>query len=253
MPSTLFAARAVPIRHAVLLVATALALFAVPSTASAAADPNFIANIGSDPGPAITAGTALTVDSAGNTYVADSENRIVVMNPAGERIHMFGTPAYPGRSSALAVAPDGTLWISDRAWGRIYHVDADGNLLRQFNSSDGQFSAPQGIAVDQNGNVYFSETDNGRVTEMDPNGTILAHWGAPGQFSSLQGIAIDPDGSHIYTADQGASRIQKMDRSGNILWTAGSQGNAPGQLLQIQSIAVAGDGSVYTAEYGTNH
>src|SRR5689334_9698404 len=101
MPSTLFAARAVPIRHAVLLIATALTLFALTSTASAATDPNFLGSIGTNPGPAITAGAALTVDSAGNTYVADSDNRIIVMNPAGQRIHMFGTPVYPGRSSAL--------------------------------------------------------------------------------------------------------------------------------------------------------
>src|SRR5690349_5379514 len=139
MPSTRVAAGAATIRHAVTLFATALALCAVPSTAAAATDPNYLGAIGSDDGPAITAGAALTVDSSGNTYVADSENRIVVMNPAGQRIRMFGTPAYPGRSSALAVAPDGTIWITDRPFGHIYHVDANGNLLKQWNSSDGQF------------------------------------------------------------------------------------------------------------------
>src|SRR4051794_41157848 len=173
MPSTRIAAGAASIRHAVTLVATVLALVAVPSTAAAATDPSFLAAIGTDSGPGIQRGVSVAVDSSGNSYVIDNDNRIVVMNPAGQLIRVLGMPIYPGRGTTIAVAPDGSLYITDFPFARVYHLDANGNLLGIVGgqgTGDGTYDHPQGIAVDASGNVYVSDQTRSVITEWDASG-----------------------------------------------------------------------------------
>ena len=68
-----------------------------------------------------------------------------------------------------------------------------------FGSGDGQFSSPQGIAVDSSGNVYVTDTQNNRIQKFDSSDTFLTKWGSFGtgniQFDSPQGIAIDSSGN----------------------------------------------------------
>jgi DNA-binding beta-propeller fold protein YncE len=87
-------------------------------------------------------------------------------------------------------------------------------------SGDGQFKAPEGIAVADDGTIYIADTENHRVQRFDANGRFLAKWGAKGlgdgQFDSPGGIALDKEG-HIYIADSFNHRIQKFDKSGKFL------------------------------------
>src|SRR4051794_37489893 len=173
MPSTRTAARAALIRHAVVLAAAALALVAAPSAAFAAGDPNYLGAIGADSGPGIQRGASVAVDSSGNTYVIDNDNRIVVMNPAGELVRVIGMPIYPGRGTSIAVAPDGSLYITDFPFSRVYHLDANGNLIGIVGgqgTGDGTYDHPQGIAVDASGNVYVSDQTRSVITEWDASG-----------------------------------------------------------------------------------
>jgi len=152
----------------------------------------------------------LAVDSAGDIYVADTNNaRIEKFSPGG-----------------LVIASIGTK----------------GNAA-------GQFGEPNGIAIDRAGNIYVAEGSNHRVQKLAPDGTSLGVWKGPAPgFYGPRRIAIGPDDS-VYVVDQGHNRIVKFNQDGQALVTWGSSGSGDGQFKDPTSVAVdATTNKVYVAD-----
>ncbi|PYE61985.1 DNA-binding beta-propeller fold protein YncE, partial [Aneurinibacillus soli] len=121
-----------------------------------------------------------------------------------------------------------------------------------YGSGDGQFSYPQGIAVDSSGNVYVADTNNNRIEKFDSSGTYVTKWGSygsgDGQFQYPQGVAVDSSGN-VYVLDSSNNRIQKFDSSGTYVTKWGSYGSGDGQFRYPQVIAVDSSGNVYVEDY----
>lgn len=86
--------------------------------------------------------------------------------------------------------------------------------------ADGQFSNPNGIAVDASGNVYVADSRNERIQKFNSNGTFITKWGSTGsldgQFLSPMGISVDASGN-VYVADTYNERIQKFSSNGEFI------------------------------------
>jgi DNA-binding beta-propeller fold protein YncE len=118
----------------------------------------------------------VTVDDAGNFYVADSNNgRLVVFDPSGQQLAVVRR----GPAAGDLGMPRGTA-IDDR--GRVYVVDTTGQTVKVYHSikqgditpayigqfgvegtTDGAFGFPNGIAVDTRARVYVADWNNNRV------------------------------------------------------------------------------------------
>jgi tripartite motif-containing protein 71 len=85
-----------------------------------------------------------------------------------------------------------------------------------YGTGDGQFSGPEGIAVDSVGNVYVADTGNNRVQKFTSNGDYITQWGS---FSPY-GIAID-SGDNVYVT---GSVVSKFTSSGTLLTQWGTGG-----------------------------
>ncbi|HXJ43906.1 MAG TPA: hypothetical protein VNH18_31765, partial [Bryobacteraceae bacterium] len=129
---------------------------------------------------------------------------------------------------------------------------------------------PSAVAVDAAGNVYISDTDDSRIRLVDGSGVITTFAGIGGAFfagdggqaahaaiSDARGLAIDAAGN-VYLADQGNSRVRKIDVSGVITTIAGNghlQYVGDGALatatsLDPRSVAVDTSGNLYIADEG---
>ena len=123
-------------------------------------------------------------------------------------------------------------------------------------SGDGQFSYPQGVAVNAAGNIYVADSGNHRIQKFDSSGSFLAKWGSQGsgdgQFSYPEGVAVDASGN-VYVTDPGNRfspnlRIQKFDSSGSFLAKWDSE-PGDGNLPHPAGIAVDdATGNVYVAD-----
>lgn len=137
--------------------------------------------------------TGLAMDSAGNLYVADTDNHVIRKIAAGSQV-------------ITTVAGNGTGGFSgDRGpatKAQLYH--------------------PKGVAVDAAGNLYIADTGNSRIREVLANGTIftiagtgaLKYGGDGGLATAAQlqfpaGVAVDAAG-HVYIADTGNSAIRML-------------------------------------------
>lgn len=144
--------------------------------------------------------TGITVDAAGNAYVADSNNFTVrKITPAGAVATLAGTPGQSG------YADEGTAL----------------------------FGCPSGVAVDSSGNVYVADSVNHTIRKVTSGGVVTTFAGIPGQpgyadgpcsaaqFNTPTGIAVDSSGN-VYVADTGNNTIRKVTAAGVVTTLAGN-------------------------------
>ncbi len=186
--------------------------------------------------------------------------------------------------SVVAVAPDGSLYITDEYNHRIRRVGTDGivttvagNGTAGYGGDGGPATAaslnyPGGIAVVSDGSFYFTDWHNHRVRRVGTDGIVTTVAGTGGYGSSGDGgpatqatlqdpwsVALGPDGS-LYIADQSVPRLRRIGPDGVINTVAGggtpASGNGDGGPATLASmtgasfVAVAPDGRVFFADYG---
>ena len=136
----------------------------------------------------------VTVDLAGNVYVADSANSAIrKITPAGLVTTFAGTAGVPG------------------------NVDGTGSAAR--------LSALKAITIDTNGTLLVAEYN--QIRKITPAGFVTTL--ATG-FDALSSLAVDRAGN-VYAVNSGASLIKKITPSGAVTTFAGttttSNGIAP--------------------------
>jgi sugar lactone lactonase YvrE len=162
---------------------------------------------------------ALAMDKAGNLFIADTaNNRIrkidtkgIVSTIAGTGEHKDtgdGGPALEAgiRSmDAIAVSPDGELYIVGFNTHRIRKITKDGKIVTiagtgyQGYFGDGgpatkaMLKQPTAVAFDSKGNMYISDMGNNRIRKVDNKG-IISTFAGTGTF----GWAHDGETVEIY-------------------------------------------------------
>jgi DNA-binding beta-propeller fold protein YncE len=164
---------------------------------------------------------------------------------------------------AIAPASDGSLYVADSMNHRIQHLDANGNLIREWgtygsidqgNAPGGTFNEPWGVAVGPDGSVYVADTWNHRVQKFTPDGTFLTMWGAPISDSTAaisfygpRAIAINAQGE-VFVSDTGNKRILVFTAEGVPITQFGAPGAGEGQLDEPVGLAIDDLGRVYVAD-----
>ncbi|MDH3272102.1 MAG: 6-bladed beta-propeller [Gemmatimonadota bacterium] len=138
---------------------------------------------------------------------AGTQPRDLVGNRGGEP----GELRYPG---FVAVAPDGTLYVTDQMNFRVQAFGPDGSFLRQIGSigrTPGSFSRPKGVAVDSEGHLYVADALFNNVQVFDADGRLLLVFGRIGAGAGdlYLPLGMQVDGANrIYIADRYNNRIQ---------------------------------------------
>jgi NHL repeat len=180
-----------------------------------------------DGGPATAAQLnnpqGITIDAAGNLYIAESVGRRVrKVSPEGiiSTVAGGGTAAVTEGARAteialgalwgLAVDGAGNLFIGDRTLNRILKMSPAGLISIAVGSGKAGFSGdggpatqaeinlPRNMVADQAGSLYFADANNHRVRKVSPEGIITtvagsgpAGAGVPGAFSGDGGPATE--------------------------------------------------------------
>lgn len=180
----------------------------------------------------------------------------------------------------VAVAPDGSIYVSDTGNDRVQKFTPSGQFLLEFGRpvpekkmdlpdltkpapAGGLFNGPTGITVDSGGNVYVADRWNHRVQKFDSEGRFLLQWrGAEwkgagvrpevaepwqGGFFGPQDVAVGKDGS-IFVSDTGRKRIMKFTPEGRFVLGWGGEGDGPGRFMEPVGLAVSDEGEVYVAD-----
>ena len=204
--------------------------------------------------------SGVTVDPAGNLYIADRfNNRIRKVDPSGIITTVAGTgmagfseDGGPATSASLnspsgvAVDTTGTLYIADTRNNRIRRISPGGIITTVAGGGSTVFPdigdggpatsarllGPNDVAVDAAGNLYIAGESrirkvslDGIITTAAGNGTFgFSGDGGPATSASLnspEGVAVDTAGN-FYIADTFNHRIRKVSSDGIIITVAGN-------------------------------
>ncbi len=198
--------------------------------------------------------SGVTVNPAGNLYIADTENERIrfVQNGNISTIVGNGGFGYAGDGgSAIGAQLNNPTNIALDSKGNLYIADSDNSVIRMV-STDGtintvaglvcsesqttlcgpgylgdggqatvaQLNVPLGVAVDNAGNIYIADTGNNVLRKVTTDGvinTIATNL----RLQHPAGLAMDSAGN-LYIADTNNNRIMKLAPSGAISLVAGN-------------------------------
>ena len=202
--------------------------------------------VGSGPTPSFSPGTqstlpvaglnqpfGVTVDAAGNIYIADDGNsRVVKIAAIGGTQSTAGT----GLSNPHSVAVDGAgnVYIADYA--NVYKVSANGSSQTTVAATG--LTNPCGVAVDGAGNLYIANCGGSSnfVVEVHEDGS--AQTTAVSGLYLTDGVAVD-GANNVYIADTGNNRVVKVSATGaqNTVFTG-----------EADDVVVDSAGTIYVAQ-----
>lgn len=200
-------------------------------------------------------GRVVAAGVAGAAIAASITGFAVIGNGRGVQVRVLGplqSTVQPVRPGALAVAPDGAIYVADPQLNEILERRHDGGFVvvagtgRAGFSGDGGPAAkaalndPSGMAVGPDGTLYFADQLNQRVRAIGPDGTIRTVAGGGSVFASgfvragtpalspvfsPSDVAFGPDGRlYIATGEQ----VLRLDANGTLAPVVGAAGRFGG-------------------------
>ena len=224
-----------------------------------------------DGGPATSARldypTGLAIDSAGNLFIADSDNDVIreVIKSTGKisTVAGNGTSGYGGDGGratsaklhdpySVALDSAGDLFIADTLNHVVREVVASTKNIKTFagkgtpgHTGDGgpatsaELYVPEGVALDAAGNIFIADSYNNVIREVTKSTGKIANFTGTGHKS------YSGDGGPAALADLDTPEAVATDSAGNI-FIADSNNNAVREIVKSTGkiIAIAGDGTV---------
>jgi hypothetical protein len=108
-----------------------------------------------------------------------------------------------GEVRAIAVSPDGEVFVLDRHVPTVRRFGPDGayrGSIGRDGSGPGEFKRPEAMALLPDGRLLVRDPGNARINVYDRDGAVLPSWRLPsgGGFSTSTPIAVDT-GNNSYT------------------------------------------------------
>lgn len=230
---------------------------------------NGVLYISTDAGSLYALGSSGMEQMAAPIIAADSSTPAATATASNAGVPLVSPPTFLWQTTggpdpmyavgAVAIAPDGNLWVMDAGNNRFQIFTPDGAFLETWDGTggggekfgflhhDGGFDGD--VAFDADGNIYVAESGAKRVQVFDPERRLVTSWGesgsGDGQFIKPIGLALDSQ-RNVYVLDYDRGDIQKFDNSGKWLATFGDSGDA--RLREAAYLTIDLEDTIWVAD-----
>lgn len=231
----------------------------VMTTIAGTGEPGFGGDGGAATRARLFTPTSVTVDNAGNVYIADRDNhRVRRVSSAGIifTVAGTGTPGFSGDGgpaltaqlkspTGVAWAPSGKLYLTDTGNNRVRVINQTGDITSiagtgtagyngdEIPATTARLWGPTGIGVEAGESVVIGDSANHRVRRIGTDGVIhtIAGTGTYGfsgdngpatkaRITTPDGIAVDSQG--VLFTDSDINRVRRIGNDGIIHTVAGT-------------------------------
>lgn len=225
----------------------------------------------------------VAVDGAGTVYVADSRNHTVrAITPDGRVTTLAGRAGEPGSSDgrgsearfrnplAIAVDPEGKLWVADYDSSSLRTIAPDGRVTTLAGQAcasgfqDGigaaaRFDHPTAIAFEPSGDALVADGNNHAIRRVTREGVVTTLLVLSPDQGFSPGIATDALGN-VYILDRGLSSVLERTPAGEITVLVGgaaARGSRDGRgseagFSEPWAITADASGTLYVADTGND-
>jgi hypothetical protein len=148
-------------------------------------------------------------------------------------------------ASYLAVAPDGSVWVTSESLGQVVHLSSTGAAMVTYNEQ-----TPEGVVALPNGNVLVAEQGPDLVIELDPSTlsvtTFLQLTPNP-PHPQVSGIGLDAADQLVLVPDTAQSRLLTAPLAGGtpsvVISGIGTPTDAavgPGGVIEVSQATATG-------------
>jgi len=158
--------------------------------------------------------------------------------------------------TSTAVAPNGNVWVADAVNHRLQEFSPSGSFIEAIGwgvsdgknefetctssckaglvgSERGEFSNPEGLAINPSGDIYVADSAQDRIQELSSTGTFITAFGSygtgEGDLWDPHGVAVDGNGN-VWVADTNNCRVDEFSASGTFRKAYGECGKTLGKF-----------------------
>jgi sugar lactone lactonase YvrE len=136
--------------------------------------------------------------------------------------------------AALAVDPQGNVYLADSTGGTVSKATPDGQTITPLATG---LTHPQALTRDSQGNLFVAGS-NGTLSKITPGGQVVP---LGPKFTNPVALAVDGQGN-LFVADAAQGRVSKLTAGGVLLtpWGTG--------FIQSVALAVDAQGNLYVGD-----
>lgn len=189
----------------------------------------------------------------GVLYVADAGAQVLWILDAAQnrsvRVSEAGAAALAS-PVAVAVRPDGAVFVADTMLKKVFLFDREGELIRV--AAEKGLERPAGLAYDPaKRELYVGDSATNRIGVYGRDGGLIRTWGRAGsrdgEFNHPTHVSLDRSGTLLVT-DALNFRLQAFDREGRFLRKQGRHGDGSGDFAAPKGVAADREGHVYVVD-----
>jgi phosphodiesterase/alkaline phosphatase D-like protein len=153
----------------------------------------------------------------------------------------------------------GTTYSSDRTFKTMLSsLPAFVEAFGSYGSGAGEFSSPEGIAIDASDNIYVAQGESTHpVQKFNAKGEYLGYLGAKanGNLGSVTGassLAFDSKGN-LWVADSSRAGLFKFNSAGEFISSFGGEvGSSNGQFQPLIGVSIDSKDNLWVVDSGNN-
>lgn len=185
------------------------------------------------------------VAARGNfVYVVDNGQRQIFRYDLAQQNMVPFADYVASAVTAIALAPDLSLYVADSNARQVLHFSVDGRLLQRF-GSDLELARPVAVLRDEfSANLWVADSLYSHVVKFNSLGRVLAVL-RPSQARSIEAMAQGPDG--LYLLDRLSRQVVVIGLDGTERYTLGQ-----GTLKMPGALAVDRFNRVFVSDHFDN-